>query len=69
MKFQNKELACAIINKTLSSNMNGKEAAMDIDISAPAFSRIIKGKIPDLLTYAKCCKWLRVSLNSFFTTD
>src|SRR5713226_1793442 len=37
-----------------------REVAREIGVSAATLSRVERGKIPDLLTFQKICKWLRV---------
>lgn len=40
-----------------------RDAAKKIEISPATLSRCENGKIPDLLTYAKLCRWLKISLD------
>ena len=37
-----------------------REAAAEIGTSAPTLSRIESGKMPDLQTFGKLCRWLEV---------
>jgi transcriptional regulator with XRE-family HTH domain len=37
-----------------------REVASEIGISAATLSRVERGKMPDLETFGKICKWLRV---------
>lgn len=37
-----------------------RAVAMDIGTSAPTLSRIESGKMPDLQTFGKLCRWLEV---------
>ncbi|SKB64052.1 helix-turn-helix domain-containing protein [Daejeonella lutea] len=39
------------------------------DVSAPTLSRIEQGKIPDVDTFIKICKWLDVSTDTFIASD
>ena len=42
-----------------------REAAEDIGISAATLLRIESGRIPDVATFGKVCKWLEVDPGSF----
>ena len=37
-----------------------REVAGEIGVSAATLSRVERGKLPDLLTFQKICKWLRI---------
>ena len=37
-----------------------RQAAADIGTSAPTLSRVESGKMPDLQTFGKLCRWLEV---------
>jgi transcriptional regulator with XRE-family HTH domain len=37
-----------------------REVAAEIGISPATLSRVERGKLPDLLTFQKICKWLRI---------
>lgn len=37
-----------------------REVAKEIDISSATLSRVERGNIPDLETFAKACRWLKV---------
>lgn len=42
-------------------------AAKEIGITKATLSRLNREKtIPDVITYAKCCIWLKLSLDYFF---
>ena len=41
-------------------NVGLRDAAADIGTSAPTLSRIESGKLPDLQTFAKLCRWLEI---------
>lgn len=43
-----------------------RSIAPELGISAPTLSRILNGKTTDLLTYAKICQWLGVSMNKYW---
>ena len=40
-----------------------RETAKDIGISSATLSRIENGKLPDLETFSKLCRWLRIDPN------
>lgn len=42
-----------------------RAAAKEIDISPATLSRIENGNVPDLVTFAKICKWLGEDPNRF----
>lgn len=59
-----RELATMIKNKRGRRGL--REVAKEIgDVSASTLSRIEQGKIPDLDTFIKLCKWLGVSADHF----
>jgi transcriptional regulator with XRE-family HTH domain len=39
------------------------------DVSAPTLSRIEQGKVPDVETFIKICKWMEVSTDTFIVQD
>lgn len=41
-------------------NRGIREAAREMDISSATLSRVENGKVPDLKTFSKICKWLKV---------
>lgn len=43
-----------------------REAAKEIGISPATLSRCENGKAPDVYTYFYCCRWLGISMQSFF---
>ena len=42
-------------------NLGLRDAAAEIGTSAPTLSRIEGGKMPDLQTFGKLCRWLEVN--------
>ena len=42
-----------------------RDIAEEIEVSAPTLSRIEKGHLPDLDTFIKLCRWLKVSPDDF----
>lgn len=43
-----------------------RSIAPELGISAPNLSRLLNGKTPNLLTYAKICHWMGVSMNKYW---
>lgn len=46
--------------KDRRGNRGIREVATEIDISSATLSRVENGKIPDLKTFSKICRWLQV---------
>ena len=46
-----------------------REVAKDIGISAPTLMRIESGRVPDLETFGKVCKWLDIDPGDFLGFD
>ena len=46
-------------------NRSLREVAAEVGTSAPTLSRIEAGKTPDLETFGKLCRWLRLDPSSF----
>jgi transcriptional regulator with XRE-family HTH domain len=42
-----------------------REAAMEIGISAPTLLRVESGRMPDIDTFGKICRWLRMDPGDF----
>jgi transcriptional regulator with XRE-family HTH domain len=40
-----------------------RQAAIEIGISSATLSRVENGKLPDLETFSKICKWLKINPN------
>ena len=57
------DLAPAIIQHRYRVGV--RAASREIGVSASKLSRIENGTIPDLITYAKICSWLGVSVSRF----
>jgi transcriptional regulator with XRE-family HTH domain len=47
--------------KRESKNQGIREAAKEIGISSATLSRIENGKLPDLESFSKICKWLHIN--------
>lgn len=66
--FNFKMFSKAIRQKRLiEKNIELKIAATEIGTSAATLSRLENEKIPDVMTYAKICKWLGVSMDTFIS--
>lgn len=52
--------------RVIEEKKDMRTASKEIGISAATLSRIERGKIPDVNTFFLCCKWLGVSMDSFF---
>lgn len=64
--FDGQKFAKAIRQKRLIDlDIDLRECAKIIGISFPTLSRCENGRIPELLTYAAICNWLRISMNDF----
>lgn len=48
------------ILKDKRGNRGIREIATEIGISSATLSRVENGKIPDLITFAKICTWLKI---------
>lgn len=46
-----------------------RAAAAEADVSSATLSRVEKGNLPDLATFAKICKWLDVDPAQFLGID
>ncbi len=64
MKYLSHNLQIDIIAKRGGKPL--REIVWETGVSAATISRIENGKMPDLLTYAMICKWLGVSLDTYF---
>lgn len=61
-------LASAI--KTKRGKKGLRETALEIaDISPATLSRVEQGNLPDVETFIKICKWLKVSTDTFIIGD
>lgn len=67
MVFKAIDFARAVKTKrAIDLDIGLREAAIEIGISYATLSRIENKKVPDLMTYAKVCEWLKVDMKSFF---
>lgn len=69
----NRELNTSLLAGMLKSKRGAKglrATAQEIgDISSATLSRIEQGKLPDVETFIKLCKWLEVTTETFITSD
>lgn len=62
---------CAAFSKSVKTyriielNADLRTVSKKLGISAATLSRIENQGMPDLITYAKICKWLGVGMNKF----
>lgn len=66
LTFNRSLFSMAFSNKQWMYRLNIRDASKQIGISAPTLSRLQHEKMPDLITYQKCCKWLNVDMDFFF---
>jgi DNA-binding XRE family transcriptional regulator len=68
MKLNKYRLAQRLINRQMDLNLNVTNAAKEIGISKSTLSRLNRNLIvPDVETYYKCCEWLCLPMDYFFT--
>lgn len=66
MTFYNDKLAKAIKSKrVIELNIDMREAAKLIGISASTISRVERGGMPDMITFGLICEWLKTDLKVF----
>lgn len=53
--------------RVIEENLGVAQLGKIIGSSGATISRIENGKMPDIMTYAKLCHWLRKPMNSFIT--
>lgn len=65
--FNHKEFKKALRTKRVIEldNMGMREAAKQIGTSPATLSRCENSKMPDVITYANICVWLKVPMNTF----
>jgi transcriptional regulator with XRE-family HTH domain len=63
--FNNKGFSKAIKLKRKALKISLRDI-QDLDVSIATISRIENENTPDLITYAKICKWLGEPLDKFF---
>lgn len=61
-------LVAALDTNRTTRSLLWRDVAHETDLSASLFSRMRTGRGLDVDSYAKCCRWLGVSLDTFLTT-
>jgi DNA-binding Xre family transcriptional regulator len=70
IEFNSYELKKDLITKRqIDNNWSMDEACKQIGISKATLSRLEKGKLPDIETFMKVCKWLNALPNKYFTPE
>lgn len=67
MKFKKQKFAKCIKAKMESKEMTVRTAAEQTDVSIGTINKLMHEKIetPDLITYARLCRWMSVPLENF----
>lgn len=66
MTFYNDKLAKAIKSKRIIElNIDMRQAAKLIGVSASTISRVERGGMPDMITFGLICEWLKIDLKVF----
>ena len=65
-RFNTKAFSTAIKQKRIIEMDSLREVASNIGISYSSISRCENGGVPNVLHYAKICKWLGVEMETFF---
>jgi transcriptional regulator with XRE-family HTH domain len=66
IEFDNKKFASEIkAKRTMERQIDLNKLAGETNVSIPTLSRLEHGKMPDTLTFAKVCKWLGKSMDSY----
>ena len=66
IKFDFENFSKDLVTKRMVFNrMTLDAASKQIDISKATLSRLERKMTPDVITYAKCCQWLEVSLDAY----
>ena len=65
MKFNNNKFSKDL--KSIRQDLGvGVRGLIGLDVSHSTISRLENGKLPDILTYAKICKWMDKPLETYF---
>jgi len=64
----NTELFASLV-KSKRGKKGLRDAAVEIDVSAATLSRVEQGKLPDVETFIRICKWLEVPTDTFIIGD
>ncbi len=54
------------VKRTIDNNLTMREVQKQHGVKPATISRMEAGNIPDVYTYSALCKWLGVSMESFF---
>jgi DNA-binding XRE family transcriptional regulator len=54
--------------RIIELDIDTRTLGLKLNISAATISRCENGRMPELLTYAKLCKWVGVPMNQFIKT-
>ncbi len=66
MKFQHKKFKEDLLKHRGFTSL--RALSKKVKVSPATLSRVERGKLLDLETYAKLCKWMGVSLDTYFTS-
>lgn len=67
--FDSETLSKSIKTKRIIDlNVDLRKCAKKIDVSAATLQRIETGKMPDVMTLAKICKWLGTNMQDYIKT-
>jgi len=59
-----------LFEKQQAYKLSVRTAAKEIGISASTLSRLNRAEfLPDVYTYFRCCQWLKIEMNYFFTFE
>lgn len=57
------------VKRLIEKEENLTKAAKKISVSRSTLWRCENGEMPDLMTYAKLCKWLNIPMEKHFKAD
>ncbi len=69
MPFNHDVFTSDINNKRLVDDLNLRQAARQIGISASTLSRIENGNPPEIETFGRICQWLKEPPSKYFDPD
>lgn len=65
MELKVEKFSQDIGRKMYDKRLNNRQASETIGVSKATMSRLVSGYYPDLITYAKVCKFLGCSLDKY----
>lgn len=65
MRLNKRKFIQDLKNKSWDDRLTQDAASKKIGVSKATISRILAGKTPELITYAKFCKWLNSPLDKY----